>query len=102
MKIYMTDEQARQLATFLKNKRLDKERALGRSYEWVDMAAEIHIGVELLRKIKDGKKVGLHSSTVAILRGAFGPIIYEIMGFPDNSVGTFTIEEEQGDDRPSA
>lgn len=84
MKIYMSKDQARRVADFLRQKKSERERKLERDYDWSEMAADIHLTPETLRKLKDARG-GMHLDTAIALRKAFGPEIMRILGFPADS-----------------
>jgi DNA-binding XRE family transcriptional regulator len=92
MYIDMSNDQAQRLASFLKRKRALKELELERNYDWKEMAEDIGLSPELLRKLKDGKS-GMHLDTAIALAKAFGPEVLDVLGIPRNNKPTFTTKE---------
>lgn len=91
MTIVMTEDQSRKLATYLKDKRLAKEKVMGERYTWKAFAIAIGLTPETLLKLKGGKR-GMQLDTFIALRTAFGIEMLDILGFPDDPEGTFKIE----------
>ena len=91
MHIQMTTEQAKQLADFIRHARSLKERELERDYTWREMAGDLGMAEETLRKIKNAKG-GISTPTIALLVQAFGPIILDLLGIPRDAKPTFKVK----------
>jgi predicted transcriptional regulator len=91
MKYHMTDQQAKKLAEFLNEMRSLRELESKHRYSWIAMAKDIHIGKELLLKLKDGKHKGINEKTVKALGLAFGNEALLLIGIPVGAEPTFKV-----------
>lgn len=88
MKIYMSTSQAQRLAEFLKRKKKLRALELDREYYWRDMAGEIDMTEETLRRLKDGKG-GMNLDTLILLSRAFGAEVLDVLGIEYGESGKF-------------
>lgn len=93
--ILMPDQQMRDLSSFLNDKRGEMIKILG-DYSWEQMAADIGLTPETMRRLKREKTAkGVQFHVFAALIAAFGNELFEALDLPlPNNSATFALRLE--------